>query len=91
MPQLIRGLRLLSQSDPCAEVFQQKTGEWVILTAGELHLEVRRRCSISAFHEITMFQYQEVLEGFKREIRESRNSGITTYRSIPRDSHQGPR
>ncbi|KAF8319037.1 translation elongation factor 2 [Clavulina sp. PMI_390] len=39
MPQLIRGLRLLSQSDPCAETFQQKTGEWVILTAGELHLE----------------------------------------------------
>lgn len=41
MPQLIRGLRLLSQSDPCAEAFQQKTGEWVMLTAGELHLEVR--------------------------------------------------
>lgn len=41
LPQLIRGLRTLSQSDPCAEAFQQRTGEWVILTAGELHLEVR--------------------------------------------------
>ncbi|KAF8895270.1 P-loop containing nucleoside triphosphate hydrolase protein [Infundibulicybe gibba] len=40
MPQLIRGLRLLSQSDPCVETFQQQTGEHVILTAGELHLEV---------------------------------------------------
>jgi len=41
MPKLIRGLKLLSQSDPCVETFQQKTGEHVILTAGELHLEVR--------------------------------------------------
>ncbi|KAG8798239.1 Cytoplasmic GTPase/eEF2-like protein (ribosomal biogenesis), partial [Serendipita sp. 399] len=39
MPQMIRGLRLLSQADPCVEVFQQQTGEWVILAAGELHLE----------------------------------------------------
>jgi hypothetical protein len=40
MPKVVRGLRLLSQSDPCVETFQQQTGEHVILTAGELHLEV---------------------------------------------------
>lgn len=40
MPKLIKGLRLLSQSDPCVETFQQQTGEHVILTAGELHFEV---------------------------------------------------
>lgn len=39
MPKLINGLKLLSQSDPCVETFQQQTGEHVILTAGELHLE----------------------------------------------------
>ncbi|KAF8483106.1 P-loop containing nucleoside triphosphate hydrolase protein [Gautieria morchelliformis] len=39
MPKVVRGLRLLSQSDPCVETFQQQTGEHVILTAGELHLE----------------------------------------------------
>lgn len=39
MPKLVRGMRLLSQADPCAETFQQSTGEHVILTAGELHLE----------------------------------------------------
>ncbi|KAJ7202772.1 P-loop containing nucleoside triphosphate hydrolase protein [Mycena pura] len=39
MPKLITGLRLLSQSDPCVETFQQQTGEYVILTAGELHFE----------------------------------------------------
>lgn len=42
MPKLIHGLKILSQSDPCVETFQQQTGEHVILTAGELHLEVRR-------------------------------------------------
>ncbi|TDL17714.1 P-loop containing nucleoside triphosphate hydrolase protein [Rickenella mellea] len=39
MPKVVRGLKLLSQSDPCVETFQQQTGEHVILGAGELHLE----------------------------------------------------
>jgi ribosome assembly protein 1 len=39
MQKLVNGLKLLSQSDPCVETFQQQTGEHVILTAGELHLE----------------------------------------------------
>ncbi|KAJ7164628.1 P-loop containing nucleoside triphosphate hydrolase protein [Mycena crocata] len=39
MQKLINGLKLLSQSDPCVETFQQQTGEYVILTAGELHFE----------------------------------------------------
>ena len=42
MPKLISGLKLLAQADPCVETFQQLTGEHVILTAGELHLEVRQ-------------------------------------------------
>lgn len=40
LPKLVSGLRLLNQADPCVETFQQATGEYVILTAGELHLEV---------------------------------------------------
>lgn len=36
----IEGLRLLNQADPCVEVLVQETGEHVILTAGEVHLEV---------------------------------------------------
>jgi len=47
MPRLLTGLKLLSQSDPCVETFQQQTGEHVILTAGELHLEVRKFCQAS--------------------------------------------
>jgi len=41
MQKMVKGLRLLTHSDPCVEAFQQQTGEWVILTAGELHLEVK--------------------------------------------------
>ncbi|KAJ3218680.1 Cytoplasmic GTPase/eEF2-like protein (ribosomal biogenesis) [Dinochytrium kinnereticum] len=39
MSKLVRGLQLLNQADPCVEVFLQETGEHVIVTAGELHLE----------------------------------------------------
>jgi ribosome assembly protein 1 len=39
MPKLIEGLRLLNQSDPCVQTLVQETGEHVIVTAGELHLE----------------------------------------------------
>lgn len=40
MSKLVEGLRLLNQADPCVETLVQETGEHVILTAGELHLEV---------------------------------------------------
>ncbi|KAJ5757516.1 uncharacterized protein N7511_006210 [Penicillium nucicola] len=36
---MVTGLRLLEQSDPCALYEQLPSGEHVILTAGELHLE----------------------------------------------------
>lgn len=36
---MITGLRLLEQSDPCAQYEVLPSGEHVILTAGELHLE----------------------------------------------------
>ncbi|KAK9462181.1 P-loop containing nucleoside triphosphate hydrolase protein [Lipomyces oligophaga] len=39
LPQLEKGLKLLNQADPCVQIIVQETGEHVILTAGELHLE----------------------------------------------------
>ncbi|CAN8005539.1 unnamed protein product, partial [Ixodes hexagonus] len=36
---LVRGLRLLHQADPCVQVLLQESGEHVLLTAGEVHLE----------------------------------------------------
>ncbi|PVI02944.1 P-loop containing nucleoside triphosphate hydrolase protein [Periconia macrospinosa] len=39
LEKMINGLKLLVQSDPCAEYEVLSSGEHVILTAGELHLE----------------------------------------------------
>eukprot|EP00062_Callorhinchus_milii_P002386 gi/632938518/ref/XP_007905275.1/ PREDICTED: elongation factor Tu GTP-binding domain-containing protein 1 [Callorhinchus milii] len=39
MLQLVRGMRLLNQADPCVEVLVQETGEHVLVTAGEVHLQ----------------------------------------------------
>lgn len=39
LDKMIEGLHLLVQSDPCAEYEQFASGEHVLLTAGELHLE----------------------------------------------------
>lgn len=39
MNKLIRGLKLLNQADPCVETYVEDTGEHILCTAGELHLE----------------------------------------------------
>ena len=39
LEKMINGMRLLEQSDPCAQYEVLENGEHVILTAGELHLE----------------------------------------------------
>ncbi|XP_034536573.1 elongation factor-like GTPase 1 [Notolabrus celidotus] len=39
MPKLVHGMRLLNQADPCVEVLIQETGEHVLITAGEVHLQ----------------------------------------------------
>jgi ribosome assembly protein 1 len=39
LDKMIKGMKLLEQSDPCAQYEVLESGEHVILTAGELHLE----------------------------------------------------
>lgn len=39
MPELIKGLKLLNQADPCVQVVLQESGEHVLITAGEVHLQ----------------------------------------------------
>jgi translation elongation factor EF-G len=39
MASLVRGLRLLNQADACVQVIVQETGEHVLVTAGEVHLQ----------------------------------------------------
>jgi len=66
MAKMIKGLKLLSQADPFVEVFQQQTGEWVILGAGELHLEV----IISSFEQSDMLNilYQRCLKDLRERF-----------------------
>ncbi|XP_075235749.1 elongation factor-like GTPase 1 [Lycorma delicatula] len=39
IPALVRGLKLLNQADACVQVIIQESGEHVLVTAGEVHLE----------------------------------------------------
>lgn len=39
MPQLVKGMKLLNQADPCVQILIQETGEHVLVTAGEIHLQ----------------------------------------------------
>lgn len=51
MSALVQGMRLLNQADPCVQVFVQESGEHVLVTAGEVHLQrciddLKERCVI---------------------------------------------
>uniref|UniRef100_H2YCF3 Ribosome assembly protein 1 n=1 Tax=Ciona savignyi TaxID=51511 RepID=H2YCF3_CIOSA len=39
MNNLVDGLKLLNQADPCVQVMVQETGEHVVIAAGEVHLQ----------------------------------------------------
>lgn len=39
MPILVSGMKLLNQADPSVEVYVQETGEHILSTAGEVHLQ----------------------------------------------------
>jgi hypothetical protein len=73
MAKLVHGLQILNQADPCAEYLVQETGEHVILTAGELHLEVSWLCSSE---ESAKWLFAEMLARFTGEVREMRDTAI---------------
>ena len=39
MSQFVKGLKLLNQADPCARVYIDDSGEYILSTAGEIHLQ----------------------------------------------------
>ena len=39
MNKVVRGLKLLEQADPCVQTYVETSGEHILCTAGELHLE----------------------------------------------------
>jgi ribosome assembly protein 1 len=91
LDKMIKGLHLLVQSDPCAEYEQFASGEHVLLTAGELHLErcltdLRERfarCEIQAGEPIvpyreTIVRAEEMKPPTNKELGRGTVIGVTT-------------
>ena len=95
LDKMIRGLKLLVQSDPCAEYEQFESGEHVLLTAGELHLErcltdLRERfarCEIQAGEPIvpyreTIVQAEEMKPPANKELGRGTVIAVTTSKQV---------
>lgn len=88
MPKLVKGLMILNQADPCAEYFVQETGEHVILTAGELHLEVS---SVLEIPEQMLTLVTAMPKRSARAIRKMCHTAISDNCAVQRDRRQGYR
>lgn len=92
---MITGMRLLEQSDPCAQYEVLESGEHVILTAGELHLErclkdLRERfarCEIQAGEPIVPYRESivdavEMAPPKDKDLPRGTVVGVTTSKQI---------
>ncbi|KAF4120362.1 ribosome assembly protein 1 [Geosmithia morbida] len=95
LDKMIQGLKLLVQSDPCAEYEQFSSGEHVLLTAGELHLErcmtdIRDRfgrCEIQAGAPIvpyreTTVRAEDMRPPANRELGRGAVVGVTSSKQV---------
>lgn len=95
LDKMISGLRMLEQSDPCAEYEVLESGEHVILTAGELHLErclkdLRERfakCDVQAGAPIvpyreTIVSVAEMNPPRDKELGRGRVVGVTVSKQL---------
>lgn len=95
LDKMIQGLKLLVQSDPCAEYEQFSTGEHVLLTAGELHLERCltdlkerfARCEIQAGAPIvpyreTIVRAEEMRPPVNKELGRGVVVGVTSSKQV---------
>lgn len=95
LDKMINGLKLLVQSDPCAEYEQFESGEHVLLTAGELHLErcltdLRERfakCEIQAGEPIvpyreTIVRAEEMKPPANKELGRGTVIATTTSKQV---------
>ncbi|CAK7203909.1 Cytoplasmic GTPase/eEF2-like protein (ribosomal bioproteinsis) [Sporothrix eucalyptigena] len=95
LDKMIAGLKLLVQSDPCAEYEQFSNGEHVLLTAGELHLErcltdLRERfarCEIQAGAPIvpyreTIVRAEEMRPPANRELGRGVVQSLTSSKQV---------
>jgi ribosome assembly protein 1 len=95
LDKMINGLKLLVQSDPCAEYEQFESGEHVLLTAGEIHLErcltdLRdrfARCEIQAGEPIvpyreTIVRAEEMKPPANKELGRGTVIAVTTSKQV---------
>lgn len=95
LDKMIHGLELLVQSDPCAEYERFGSGEHVLLTAGELHLERCltdlkerfARCDIQAGAPIvpyreTIVRVDEMRPPVNKELGRGAVVGTTTSKQV---------
>ncbi|KAI1144350.1 P-loop containing nucleoside triphosphate hydrolase protein [Hypoxylon sp. FL0543] len=95
LDKMIEGLKLLVRSDPCAEYEQLESGEYVLLTAGELHLERCltdlkerfARCDIQAGAPIvpyreTIVRADEMRPPANKELGRGAVVGVTNSRQV---------
>lgn len=95
LEKMVRGMKLLEQSDPCAQYEVLESGEHVILTAGELHLErclkdLRERfakCEIQAGEPIvpyreTIVSTTEMSPPKSKDLPRGTVIGVTTSKQI---------
>ncbi|KAG9235230.1 P-loop containing nucleoside triphosphate hydrolase protein [Amylocarpus encephaloides] len=95
LDRMIAGLKLLVQSDPCAEYEQFASGEHVLLTAGEIHLErcltdLRERfarCEIQAGEPIvpyreTIVRAEEMKPPADKELGRGTVVAVTTSKQV---------
>ncbi|KAJ2973815.1 hypothetical protein NUW58_g8844 [Xylaria curta] len=95
LDKMIEGLKLLVQSDPCAEYEQFHSGEHVLLTAGELHFERCltdlkerfARCDIQAGAPIvpyreTIVRAEEMRPPANKDLGRGAVVGITSSKQV---------
>ncbi|ETS83673.1 hypothetical protein PFICI_05549 [Pestalotiopsis fici W106-1] len=95
LDKMIHGLKLLVQSDPCAEYERFGSGEHVLLTAGELHLERCltdlkerfARCDIQAGEPIvpyreTTVRAEEMKPPANKELGRGAVVGVTNSKQV---------
>lgn len=88
MPKLVEGLRLLNQADSCVETLVQETGEHVILTAGELHLERCLRDLRERFAKIEI-QASPPIVPFRETAVQVADMAATKTKDAPRGTING--
>ncbi|KAI9736918.1 MAG: Cytoplasmic GTPase/eEF2-like protein (ribosomal biogenesis) [Claussenomyces sp. TS43310] len=95
LDKMVKGLQLLVQSDPCAEYELFESGEHVLLTAGELHLERCltdlkerfARCEIQAGEPIvpyreTAVRGEEMKPPASKELGRGTVIGVTSSKQV---------